>query len=366
MPLKAQVLPRSRAGTKGSVRLVDVANLANVSQGTASNVFNKPNQVSKQTRDRVFRAAEELGYKGPDPAGRLLRAGKTNTIGVLISNPLSHFFTDPIARSFMSGIAGVCDEHGMGITLVTARDETKAAQTIRSALVDGFIIHCQEDDAHLVELAQNRNLPLAVVDALVVPGVSHITIDDEHGASLAMQHALSLGHRRIGILSLGLRGDGEYGTPSSERLNSISFSVSRKRMTGYGMALQLAGMDIEPELVFECSNRRRIGAAGAAHLLGLENPPTAIVTMSDVIAMGVLDYARSQGISVPRDLTVIGYDDMADAAFSDPPLTTINQPSVEKGRIAAATLINEPQSQKSTVLPVELIIRQSAAPPFGA
>lgn len=346
------------------MRLVDVAMLAHVSQGTASNVFNKPEQVSEETRTRVFLAAEKLGYKGPDPVGRLLRAGKTNTIGVLISNPLSHFFTDPIARSFMSGIANICDDRGIGITLVTAQDETKAAQTIRSALVDGFVVHCLEDDAHLVALAQNRNLPLAVVDAQVVSGVSHITIDDETGARLAMEHALSLGHRRIGILTLNLKGDGARGVPSSDRLYDISYAVSRKRMVGYTTALQNAGLLIADDLVFECGNSREIGAKGARHLLGLKNPPTAIVAMSDLIAMGVMDYARFQKIDIPSELSVIGYDDMPDAAFSDPPLTTINQPSVEKGRLAALAVLDGEDAVKSTVLPVELVMRESAAPPL--
>lgn len=362
--MKASVSSKSRAGSKNSVRLVDVAMLARVSQGTASNVFNKPEQVSDETRTRVFLAAEKLGYKGPDPVGRLLRAGKTNTIGVLISNPLSHFFTDPIARSFMSGIASVCDERGIGITLVTAQDETKAAQTIRSALVDGFVVHCLEDDAHLVALAQNRSLPLAVVDAQVVSGVSHITIDDEAGAKLAMEHALSLGHSRIGILTLNLKGDGARGVPSPSRLEDISYAVSRKRMAGYTKALGTMGLSLEPELVFECGNSRQIGAKGAAYFLDLENPPTAIITMSDFIALGVLDYARMRKIDVPSKLTVIGYDDMPDAAFSDPPLTTINQPSVQKGRLAAIAVLDGDANSKSQILPVELVVRHSAAPPF--
>lgn len=363
MPLKAPGSTKSRTGTKASVRLVDVAMLARVSQGTASNVFNKPEQVSEETRTRVFVAAEELGYKGPDPVGRLLRAGKTNTIGILISNPLSHFFTDPIARSFMSGIASVCDERGVGITLVTARDETKAAQTIRSALVDGFVVHCLEDDAHLVELAQNRNLPLAVVDSQVVAGVSHITVDDEHGARLAMEYALSLGHRRVGILALNLKGDGARGVPSPQRLDDISYAVSRKRMTGYTQALKDKEYSLDPELVFECGNNRQMGAKGAAYFLSLKNSPTAIVTMSDLIALGVLDHARMHKIDIPGQLSVIGYDDMPDAAFSDPPLTTINQPSVEKGRLAAKAILDGQESDQSVVLPVELIIRESAAPP---
>lgn len=361
--MKALVSQRPRTGKRASVRLIDVATLAHVSQGTASNVFNKPEQVSEETRTRVFLAAEELGYKGPDPVGRLLRAGKTNTIGVLISNPLSHFFTDPIARSFMRGIASVCDQRGIGITLVTAQDKTKAAQTIRCALVDGFVVHCLEDDAHLVALAQNRNLPLAVVDAQVVTGVSHITIDDENGARLAMEHALSLGHRRIGILALNLKGDGAHGVPSPQRLDDISFAVSRKRMRGYKVALEKMDLSLQPELIFECGNNRQMGATGAAHLLSLKNPPTAIITMSDLIALGVLDHARMHKIDVPDQLSVIGYDDMPDAALSDPPLTTINQPSVEKGRLAAIAVLDGETSEQSKVLPVELIIRESTAPP---
>lgn len=354
---------RTSPGRVRPVRLVDVALAAGVSQGTASNVFNKPDQVSEETRAKVMEAAAALGYRGPDPVGRLLRAGRTNTIGVLISNPLSHFFRDPVARSFMSGIASVCDEQRIGITLISAVDEDRAAQTIRSALVDGFIIHCLEDDTHLVELAQTRNLPITVVDAHMLPNVPHITVDDRKGARLAMEHALALGHRRIGVLTLNLKGDVQTGFADDDRLADITYEVSRKRMEGYHAALADIGVPLDASLVYECVNNRAFGARGAAALLAQDDPPTAILTMSDVLAMGVLDHARQIGMSVPGDLSVIGYDDMPDAPLADPPLTTINQPSIQKGELAARAVLGGDGGPASQELPVQLVVRNSTAAP---
>src|SRR5262245_59852042 len=125
---------------KSSVKLADVARTAGVSQGTASNVFAKPELVRPEVRERVQQAAARLGYHGPDPKGRLLRAGRVNAIGVVVMDDLGYFFNDPFNREFMIGVAEVCDERGAGISLVSAVDRDSAAWGIDTALVDGFII----------------------------------------------------------------------------------------------------------------------------------------------------------------------------------------------------------------------------------
>ena len=138
------------------MRLADVARKAGVSQGTASNVFNRPGLVREEVRARVEAAAKALDYAGPNPMGKLLRAGKVNAIGVATSEPLAYFFEDPFARALMGGISEACDANGAGIALVSAMNDEKLAWNIQSALVDGFILLCIEGGHRLVELPRER------------------------------------------------------------------------------------------------------------------------------------------------------------------------------------------------------------------
>src|SRR5688500_14356952 len=142
-----------------TAKLSDVAKAAGVSQGTVSNVFNRPQLVREEVRERVRAVAKELGYRGPDPKGRLLRAGKVNAIGVATAEPLKYFFEDPFARVLMTGITEVCDTARAGISLVSAASEEELAWNIRSALVDGFVLFCLGGSERLIQLTRERQLP---------------------------------------------------------------------------------------------------------------------------------------------------------------------------------------------------------------
>src|ERR1700738_2731452 len=169
-----------------AVKLADVARAAGVSQGTASNVFSRPEIVRPEVRERVETCARSLGYGGPDPRGRLLRAGKVNAIGVVAMDNLAYFFNDPYNRAFMTGVAEVCDAHGAGVALVSAVDRAKAAWSINSAVVDGFIVQCIEDGDRLLEVTRRRKLPFVAVDIDPGPEASSIMVDDRAGARIAV------------------------------------------------------------------------------------------------------------------------------------------------------------------------------------
>src|SRR6476620_4860800 len=139
---------------KSVVKLSDVAKAAGVSQGTASNAFSRPQLVREEVRERVRAAARDLGYAGPDPKGRLLRAGKVNAVGVATAEPLSYFFEDPFARELMQGMSEACDSAGAGLALVSAKNDERLAWNIQSALVDGFVLLCIEGGERLVELTR--------------------------------------------------------------------------------------------------------------------------------------------------------------------------------------------------------------------
>jgi DNA-binding LacI/PurR family transcriptional regulator len=345
------------------IKLADIARAAGVSQGTASNVFNRPDLVRAEVRERVEALARDLGYHGPDPKGRLLRAGKVNAIGVVVMDNLTYFFDDPFNREFMAGLASVCDERGAGVALVSAIDEAAAAWNISSAVVDGFVIQCIEEGDRLIELARRRKLPFVAVDLDAGPGANSILIDDRAGARMAIDHLLGLGHRRFGILSLEIAGDGRTGPVDRERRQSAKqYGATRDRLRGYEEALTAAGIDIDSVPIIEAFNDRKGAPAGAAMLLDTAPNITAIVAMSDVLGLAAIKEARARGLAVPGDLSVIGYDDVAEAATSEPPLTTIRQPIAEKGRLAAR-MIFDPGPPRKEVLPVELIVRGSTAAP---
>ncbi len=346
---------------KRSVKLADVARAAGVSQGTASNAFAKPDLVRPEVRERVEQAARALGYHGPDPKGRLLRAGRVNAIGVVAMDDLGYFFNDPFNREFMIGVAEVCDKRGAGIALVSAVDRDSAAWGIDTALVDGFIVQCMEDGDRLIELARRRRLPFVAVDVDPGPDASSIMVDDRGGARQAAEHLLALGHRRIGILSLEITADGWTGVIDRARRGRARYGATRDRLAGYEDAIAAAGLDFDGVVIVESENDRQGAAKGAAALLDAGPDVTAILAMSDVLAVAAIAEARRRGRKVPEDLSVVGYDDVPEAARSDPPLTTIAQPIVEKGRLAAH-MIFDPGPPRKEILPVELVLRASTAP----
>jgi DNA-binding LacI/PurR family transcriptional regulator len=345
-----------------AVKLSDVAKAARVSQGTASNVFNRPQLVRPEVRERVEAAARQLGYGGPDPKGRLLRAGKVNAIGVVVMDKLTYFFNDPYNREFMRGLSEVCDARGAGVSLVSAVDQDAAAWNINSAVVDGFVVQCIEEGDRLLELTRRRGLPFVAVDLDPGPGAGYLSTDDRGGARMAAEHLLGLGHRRFAVLSLEVAADGRTGPADRNRQRGAHYGSTRERLLGYEDALSAAGIDFDGVLIMESLNDRAGAAAGARAILDAAPDATAILAMSDVLAIAVVEEARARGIAVPERLSVVGFDDVPEAAASTPPLTTIAQPIVEKGRRAAEMIFDRgpPRTER---LDVKLVVRGTTAPP---
>lgn len=342
------------------MKLADVAKAAGVSQGTASNVFSRPQLVRQEVRDRVAASAARLGYSGPDPKGRLLRAGKVNAIGVVVSQKMTEFFEDPYNREFMAGIAAVCDDRGAGISLIAAADERNFAWSIESAVVDGLILQCVDDGERLIELARKRKLPFVATDSDAGPDMSSLDIDHRSGARQAMQHLLDLGHRRVGVLSLELA-DGKFPVwVDAERRANAVFKGTSERILGYDDALRAAGLGLADVPILEGLNDARAARHMAAMMFDAHPEITGLVAMSDVLALAAIAVAKKRGLSVPGDLSVVGFDDVPEAAAHG--LTTVHQPIAEKGRRAAELILDGGAPRKET-LPVSLIVRSSTAAP---
>lgn len=340
------------------VRLSDVAKAAGVSQGTASNVFSRPDLVREEVRERVRETARKLGYAGPDPRGRLLRAGKSNAIGVATAEPLSYFFDDPFARELMRGIAEACDERAAGLALVSARNDERLAWNIQSALVDGFVLLCIENGEKLVELTRERQLPFIAL-ALGKPDetISAIGVDDYAGAQMAARHLAELGHRRFGILALEFD-DLTEGPVDDVRIANATYSTSRDRANGYFEELALYGVARESIPTYETRSSAESVSRGLDHIL-THQTPTAILCMSDRVAMFAIEELARRGLSVPGDISIVGFDGVPEAATFSPSLTTIAQPIAEIGRRAVNAILEGDGSVHREVLPLELVVRQS-------
>ncbi|MER9239919.1 LacI family DNA-binding transcriptional regulator [Mesorhizobium sp. M0633] len=347
------------------IRLADIAKAAGVSHGTASNVFSRPEIVREEVRERVKAAADALGYAGPDPKGRLLRAGKVNAIGVATTEPLSYFFDDPFARVMMAGISEACDATGAGIALVSAGNEEKLAWNIQSALVDGFILFCIEGGPRLVELTRERKLPFVALELGSQDAtVSAIGVDNVAGGRLAARHLAELGHRRFAVLSLAFADD-STGLVSPEQVRTAVYTGTRDRLLGYLEELSRFGVDTAKVPVYETENDEASTKAGLETLFASAEPPTAILAMSDRVGMEALEWLSARGIAVPRDVSVVGFDGVPEAAICEPPLTTIAQPIAEIGRRAARRILDFDGTVRRETLDVELVVRASSGPPPG-
>ncbi|MGK9165774.1 LacI family transcriptional regulator [Inquilinus limosus] len=340
--------------------LMDVARVAGVSKGTASNVFNHPSLVRPVLRERVEAAARQIGYLGPDPMGRMLSAGKVNAIGVATAEPMDFFFEDPFARAIMAVVAREADARGSGIALISAASDRTLAWNIGSATVDGFILFCIEGGVRLVELTRKRRLPFVAlelgVDDETIPAVG---VDNVFGARLAAEHVVALGHRRVMVLSMpygdrtgsgwSTRGDGER----------AEYSSTADRVMGYFDALAEVGL--QPPMYQTRNDEPTVTAALEAAFEG-EARPTALLCMSDKIALIAIDWLTARGLRVPADVSVIGFDDIPAASQARPPLTTVAQPIAEIGRLAVEAILKPDVQNRRQKLPVTLVVRASTGP----
>ena len=354
-----------KPGPEKAARLADVAKAAGVSQGTVSNVFNRPEVVREEVREHVRAVAAQIGYRGPDPKGRLLRAGKVNAIGVATAEPLRYFFEDPFARVLMEGMSEACDGAGAGLSLVSALNDEKLAWNIESALVDGFVLLCIEGGERLVELTRQRQLPfVALALGKPVPTISAVGTDDYEGARLAAEHLVGLGHRDFALLSLELT-DGHVGFVTEAESEGATYSTSRDRIRGTFDVLRAHGIDVSRIPIWETENDEPTTIAGLEAIFAGPNQPTALICMSDRVAMIALDWLEAKGIAVPDQVSVTGYDGVPEAAMTAPPLTTITQPIAEIGKRAVEIILDGAGGIRRETLPLELTVRGSTGRPPG-
>ena len=356
----------SEDGGKRRATMTRVAEELGVSAMTVSNAYNHPERLSAALRERIFETARRLGYPGPDPLGRGLRSGRAGALGVIYDNLLSYAFEDQAAVSFLRGVSAAVEEEGLGLTLVpgSPRGE-RDALAIGRMLVDGFVVYSVADGDPVVEAALERGSPAVTVDQPRVEGVPFVGIDDEVAARAAAEHLVELGHRCYTVVSFGLSPDLRAGIADEERQRSASYRVSRSRLEGFAAALASGGVAWSEVPVYECpSSSKALGRDAAEVVLSLVPRPTAVLATSDELALGVIEAARERGLSVPSDLSVVGFDDVPEAAIAAPPLTTVRQNHAEKGILAGRLLVAQLRGEEASspgLLPAQLVVRGSTA-----
>lgn len=346
--------------------LKDIAAELGVTAATVSNAYNRPDQLSPALRERVIETARTLGYPGPDPIARGLRRGRSGVIGVIYADRLSYAFKDPVAVLLLTGIAEATEAAGLGLLLVPGSPRaSRDLDAPRRAPVDGFVVYSMAPDDPLLAAALERRLPVVTVDMPGLRDAPGVAIDDVAAARTVAQHVLGLGHRRVGVLSLELTPAVRSGPADTDRQAEASYPVSKARLAGYRAAIRSSGLSWDDVPVYECAeNTVEEGRAAAERLLRGRPRPTALLAMSDALALGGLEAARRAGLAVPHDVSIVGFDDIAEAALTDPPLTTVREPHLEKGQKAGELMVELLAGESSLVmvtLPTELVVRGSTA-----
>ncbi|MGL5862621.1 MAG: LacI family DNA-binding transcriptional regulator [Phycicoccus sp.] len=339
--------------------LQTIADRVGVSRMTVSNAFSRPDQLSAELRERVLAAAEELGYTGPDPAARALARGSSGAIGVLLFDSLQVAFTDEVAIAMLGAVSEALAPTGRALTLLTSTN-TSGPIPARDVALDGAVVYSCDQDSPGTAWLVKRQLPLVIIDQDPRPGYPHVNIDDRGGARAAAQHLLDLGHRRIGLVSYSVHG---APGPVADVADLSTGHVSRERVAGWMDVLGPAG--IEPRATQHTSGSSD-GAETVSALFDHGEPPTALLCYSDVAASGVVSALFDRGLRVPQDVSVVGFDDSPLATTMRPRLTTVRQDVAAKGRAAVAALVAQLDGMPppaDVVLPVDLVVRDSTAPP---
>jgi DNA-binding LacI/PurR family transcriptional regulator len=347
------------------VTLQTIADRLGVSRMTVSNAFSRPDQLSAELRERVLATARELGYVGPDPAGRALARGTTGAVGVLLTDSLQYSFADEVATGFMRAVVDGLAPTGLALTLLTSHERDDVVPA-RDVAMDGALVYSCKAESTARDWLLRRKLPVVFVDQDPVPGITSINVDDRGGARAAAQHLVDLGHRRVAIITLAM--DGPRGIVA-DPVAAATGHPQKERILGWLDALGAAG--VEPTVVQAQVNSDDEAVDAARIALGVEPRPTAVLCFSDVMGLGVLAVAEELGLAVPNDLSVVGFDDNPVGRHSRPALTTVRQDVDAKGRLAAAALIRAIEHGRAgtkapvrhLTIPTELVVRQSTARP---
>lgn len=333
------------------VNIKDIAKLANVSHTTVSRALNNKSRIRPETKEKILALAKELGYR-PNFIARSLVMRRTKTLGLVITNIANPFYTE-----LAQGIEKTATKLGYNIILCSTQSditvEKQYIEMLRSKGVDGIIFSSAHiEDPNIVALAEEE-FPIILVNRrtyhpTVKEKIDYVGVDNILGGFLAVEHLIRLGHQRIGVIG-----------------GSTESSVGLERLEGGRKALKAYGLNQRNDYFVEGNFLKRSGYQKGKQFLRMAEPPTAIFAANDYMALGVYQALLEEGIRVPEEVALIGFNDIEFTSMKGIELTTIGQKKFEMGAIAVEMLVEKIEkggnrtSAKETFLAPELIIRKT-------
>jgi len=320
--------------------ILDVAKLASVSTATVSRVINSPETVRESTRKKVQHAMGVCNYKY-NALARGFATKKTNTIGLIIPN-----INNPVFAESTRGVQDHADSNKiqiiLGNTYYQYEKEEGLIKTLREKQVDGFIITTTNPRSTVLNSLVEEKVPFVLLYSTLKKGAfSAVGVDNFQGGYMATEHLIKLGHKRIGMIA------GKF---------SIS-DRSLHRWHGYRQCLKNYNIDYDNSLLFQTNYSLTGGKVAMKKMLALQDPPTAVFCSNDYMALGAMKGARECGLSLPQDMSIVGFDDIQIASYVVPELTTIHQPAYEMGKLGAKLLFK--LMEEKTGKPVQKMLESS-------
>ena len=325
----------------------DIAGRVGVSIKSVSRVLNGEPGVSSSTSAQILATARELGFRRNDLARSLVRGNRTETIGVVLQRSTTRFY-DALVR----GVQEVATQHGAVVLTASTETATREQSTVMalsSRRMDGLLIVPIAPDQGYLRSEQEAGVPLVFVDRPPAGLVADTALSDDYGGGRAsVAHLLARGHRRIAVLGAEPRAHTEI-----------------ERVRGYREALSNAGVPIDPMLILDGDGTTESGRQAAELMFVRDVLPTAFLCVNDATALGVIIALNARGYDLPRQFSIMGFDDIPYASFVTPSLTTMKQPRSKIGEAAMnlllAMLEGRPVEQDEVLLRSELILRNSVA-----
>lgn len=329
------------------ITIGELAKIAGVSKTTISRVINSKPDVDPGTREKILSLISQYGFQ-PNAFARAISQKQSNHIGLLIPHKAEYVFSNPFYTEVMRGVSTAVDENGYYLLICYAH-EVNYMDMYKQKRVDGFVLLSPGSfHKHIIEALNVGSVPfISTARLLGEAEMTYVDVDNFAGASMLMEHLVSLGHERIAFI----------GKPTLQS--------SQDRLSAYQTVLEKAGIKYDPELALVTDTSSvESGHEYTLRLLRSQKPPTAIFLANDVMAIGAINAAHETGLRVPEDISIVGFDDIPFSNYTSPPLTTVHQPAFEKGVRAAELLINlleTQEPQESVILPMQMAVRKSTA-----
>ncbi|TDT63380.1 LacI family DNA-binding transcriptional regulator [Fonticella tunisiensis] len=315
------------------VTIKEVAERAGVSPSTVSRVISDSPRISDETKQKVRRAMEELGYH-PNAIARSLVNRATNTIGIVMPRSAEDVFLNPFFPEALRGIAKCTHDEGFCVLLTTGNSDDEQIESllsvVRGGRVDGVILMYSKLDDPILEMLTEMNIPFSMIGRPTISeDINFVDNDNVNAAYEAANYLISMGHRRIGLIN-----------------GSLNLVVSIDRYEGYKRALAKNKIELDESIIMSSEFVQEGGYESMKKMLSVENPPSAVLVTDDLIAFGAIRAARDMKVKIPDEMSIISFNNIPLADFATPPLTSVDINAYSLGYKAAKLVIDDIKGKK--------------------